>query len=176
MLITDFTKSPEQIIVDLINYDNDTNLLPHLLTFSKPLPRTGSSNTHLIATAIPSAHYTGSVTLDYNRINFADVPGARSINISIGTATQISDLIPQINRKYRLNLTPEDYINFQLPRFNSDDDEESQPFSLVAAPDSLIFINSVVLNIIKDGIYLSSVITKRILNGIMYTQPQLILA
>lgn len=171
MVITDFTKLPKQIIVDLINYDNDTALAPELLTFGNPTVITGINNTSLIVTAVPDIHYEGSVTLNYNRIDIGTIPGIRNTNLAIGTATRISDLIPAINAKYQINLTADDYIDEILPVFITNDVNEIQTFELYTNPNSLIFIRDITFNLVRNRILLSSVIVNRFLNGLVYIQP-----
>lgn len=171
MIITDFTKLPKQIVVDLINYDNDTLLSPDLITFGTPNVISGVYNTSLLVTAVPDSHYEGSVTIQYNRIDIGTVPGVRSTSFPIGTATKISDLIPAINAAYQINLTADDYIDEVLPQFTTNDPNEVQTFELYTNPNSLVFIRDVTFNLIRNKILLSSVIVNRQLNGLRYIQP-----
>lgn len=172
MVITDFTKLPKQIIVDLINYDNDTALEADLLTFGTPnVVTTGPYNTSLVTTAVPDSHYEGSVVIHYNRIDIGTVPGIRSKEIELGTATRISDLIPQINTKYGINLTAADYIDEPLPAFQTNDPTENLFFEVYTHPNSLVFIRDVRFKLVRNKIPLSSVIVNRFLNGLVYIQP-----
>lgn len=174
MKITNFLKTPEDIIVDLINFDNDTNLHPELLIFGKPKVIETKFNTSLVLTSVPDSHYVGSVTYKYDRIDIARIPEIQGVTdllstkFEIGDATKISDLIPAINSKFRINLTPNDYIDAPLPGFESTDPSSSPFFGLVTSPDSLIYINQLLLSIIRDGNPLSGLILKTILDGINY--------
>lgn len=142
---TDFTKSPEQIIIDLVNYDNGVSLTAGMLTFGTPTALLGEHNTQVIASATSCSRYMGSVRLVYNRVDLHTVPGNLSINFPAGTATRVSDLIPAINSAYKLNLTPADYIDGPLPERIGSCPFVRETFELVAAPGSLVFIGFVTL-------------------------------
>ena len=170
MVITDLKKLPKQIIVDLINYDNDTSLEVELLTFAKPVVTNSKFNTSLVISSVPDAHYVGSVTLKYDRIDIRTVVGDKSVNIPIGNATKLSELIPKINAHFGINLTPDDYINSDLPTLDSNVDE-IKSFNITMHPHSLIYLKDLNLYAVKSELLLSSVITRRILNGLKYIEP-----
>lgn len=170
MVITDFKKLPKQIIVDLINYDNDTSLEVELLTFGKPVVTNSKFNTSLVVTSVPDSHYVGSVTLKYDRIDIGSIIGNNSINIPIGSATRVSDLIPKINNHFGINLTPDDYIDSALPTLANSLDE-IKSFNISMHPESLIYLKELNLYAVRSELLLSSVVTRRILNGFSYSEP-----
>lgn len=173
LAVTDFTKLPVEILIDLINFSNGTTLPYDLITFGDPvaLAEDASNNTSVVATAKPEAFYTGSVTLNYNRVDLENVPGVRSTLFEIGEATTIADLIPQINAAYQLNLQPEDFVDAALPVLVEPISNQEATFDLVAGPNSLIFRNQVTLSVFRADVALSSVITNQNLNGLIYRQP-----
>lgn len=174
MAVTDFTKLPNEIIVDLINFDNGTSLTTDLLMFGLPtaLPDGGDHNTTVVATAVPGTFYVGSVELTYNRVDMSTIPGARSVKFEIGNATKISDLVPQINAAYQLNLQPEDYVDGPLPALTEYISNEEKPFELIAGENSLIYRNRVTLSVYRKDVDLSMVILKTVLSGLIYRQPE----
>lgn len=177
-IITDFTKPAQQIIVDLVNNDNTTALTPGLLTFGLPSVPTGSParDTDLTLTAIAGSGYTGSVTVHYNRVNLADVPGARSTDFPLGDAVNVSDLIPEINAAYGIALsntvdpTHPDFTDGALPTFTGEPNED-HTFPLIADADSLVWENQVTLSVHGNDIPLDTVVTSTTLNGLTYIQP-----
>lgn len=172
MIISDFTKAPEQIIVDLINHDNGTALTTDLLAFGLPsVLAVGPHNTKVTTTAKPGSVYVGSVDISYNRVDLATIPGARSVVFPQTPALKISDIVEALNTRYQLNLTPVDYVDADLPVFTDTVPHSELPFTLQAGVDSLIFIGSVVLRILRSDILLSDVIINRSLNGLVYNQP-----
>lgn len=170
MVITDFKKLPKQIIVDLINYDNDTSLEVELLTFGNPVVTNSKFNTSLVVTSVPDSHYIGSVTLKYDRIDIASVVKNHGVNIPVGSALRVSDLIPQINNHFGINLTPDDYIDSDLPVLSNSFDE-IKSFNITMHPNSLIYLKELGLYAVRSELLLSSVITRRILNGFKYNEP-----
>jgi len=170
VVITDFKKLPKQIIVDLINYDNDTSLEVELLTFANPVVTNSKFNTSLVVTSVPDSHYVGSVTLKYDRIEIGSIIKDKSINIPVGFASTVSDLIPKINDHFGINLTSDDYIDNNLPILDNSLDEVKS-FNITMHPNSLIYLKELNLYAVKSVLLLSSVVTRRILNGFKYTEP-----
>lgn len=179
-IVTDFTKSAQQIIIDLVNNDNSLALTTAKVTFGAPTAATvGGSvtrDTDLTLTAVAGSGYSGAATIHYNRVDLASVPGARSTVFPIGTAVNISDLIAEINAAYGINLSNtadtahKDYVDGPLPTFTGTANEQHQ-FQLAADADSLVWENSVQLTVQANDIPLSTAITNPTLNGLTYVQP-----
>jgi hypothetical protein len=171
--VSDFTKAPEQIVLDQINNDNSSSLTLTQVSFGLPTASTGTSparDTTLTVNSVADEGYSGSVVVMYNRVDISTVPGTRSTVFPKGSSVNISDLIPQINAAYQINLTSADYTDGPLPTFTGTPNEE-HTFQLVINADSLPFENSVTLTVKANDIPLSSVITTTTLNGLVYTQP-----
>lgn len=171
--VLDFTKAPEQIVLDQINNDNTSALTLQQVSFGLPTVVSGTSpvrDTQVTVSAVANEGYSGSVVVQYNRVNISTVPGSRSTVFPKGSAVNISDLIPQINTAYQINLTAADYTDAALPTFSGTPNEE-HTFQLVISSDSLPFENSVTLTVKANDIPLSTVITTATLNGLVYTQP-----
>lgn len=173
-LHSDFTKAPAEIVIDLINFDNGTDLQPNELTFGLPQPITGSHNTALEVTGVPGvSRYEGSADITYNRVDLATVPGVREtgFGIFLDDATSISDIVVEISERYQINLTPDDYIDGPLPDVSNTDTLVNVPFQLVANPKSLIFIGEATLHVFRKNVLLRDVIRVTALNGLVYRQP-----
>ena len=179
MSATDYTQLPAQCLVSLINDANGTTITPAQITFGPPTPINGLRNTEIVVTSVPAASVPagttplppGSVAVTYNRLNLNAIPGVRNTSFSNSSATNISDLLPQINAAYKINLTAADIIDAPLPIFTSNIPNETIGFVLVAAPGSLVFIGAVELTLINTSVQLSSIITNTVLNGFIYIQP-----
>lgn len=168
-MATDFTKLPLDIIVDLINSTNATSLTKANLTFGAvSVLGSGNKNTGVTITAVAGSGYTGTRDLTYDRIDLATVPGSRSTEFALGTATMAVDIIPAINAAYQLNLQPEDYENDALPTFDGATPHDKKPFILRAKAGSYIFRNQVSLLIDGNDIDLATLITTTELNGLTY--------
>jgi hypothetical protein len=171
----DLTKTPEQLVVDLINTDNGTSFNPGQLVFGAPTlnPVNSRRNSKVRITAADKSYFTGSTIINYNRIDFDAITYGKSRVFQINTATQtkISDLIPAIDERFSLRLTPNDYIDGPIPVIGNLPNEEDA-LDLVAAPQSLVFINKLTLQVERlGGLLLSSMFNSRILNGLNYTVP-----
>lgn len=173
--MTDLTKVPVQVLVDLINADNSLALTSELITFGLPTAATGESppkNTELTVSAAPGSGYSGSVVVTYNRVAISTLPtiSAKPAEFQLGDATTIKDLIPEFNALYGVVLTEDDYTDAPLPEFTGTANE-SHTIQLVAKADSLIYIGSIELTIKGDDVPLSSVLTVLSLNGLTYEAP-----
>ncbi len=167
----DFTKAPEQILIDQINEDNTTTFTPALLEFGVPATDAGAKNTKVVITAAVGSGYTGTRDIFYNRVDLATVPGARSTIFQVGNADQLSELVPEINTAYGINLTTDDFTEAAIPAFPGQMPHETQTIDLVAKATSLIWRGQVTLTLNANDIALSAAIPTNELNGLTYVQP-----
>jgi len=173
-MATDFTKAPEQIIIDLVNDKNPSlGLTTSLVTFGAPAVYSGTEarNTKLTLSAASGSGYSGDRDIFYNRVAITDVPGTRSLDYTVGNAVNVSDLIPEINARYGINLTAADYVDAVLPTFTDLQPNETKPFDLVIATGSLVFTGTLSLTLSRNDIPLTDAIPNNILDGLTYVQP-----
>ncbi len=170
MAAQDFTKTPEEICLEMIKQTNSTAsaLTTGMLTYGLPTVDTGDRNSIVTVTALAGSGYKGSVNMHYNRVDIATIPGSRSKTFPIGDATKLSDFIPEINEAYAINLSPEDYTDVDLVEFPGVNPNETQNVALVINPDSLCFIGTLTIIVMSDDILLSSVILNNVMNGLTY--------
>ena len=167
----DLTKAPDQLIIDLINKDNGTDLKIGELTFGVPVLNSTNSkhNSKVKATASDKAYYSGSVSIHYNRIDIAKVIGDKSTRFVITDERMISDIIAAIDARYSTRLTPNDYVDGPLPSFDPANTSDIRDIELVANPLSLVYINKITLSLDRGVINLSTVLVNLILQGLTYT-------
>lgn len=167
--ISDFTKPPEDVVIDLINFDNGTAFTPStLLVVNDPLavPKAPPAfrNTEILVRPTAATKKYGAARLWYNRILLSDVPRTRSIIFAAPTrATMISDVIPLINERYGINLTSKDYINASLPPVA----DGGRLIAIQAAPNSLVYIGQLDVMVTGDGylgVPMENVISNRYLD------------
>ncbi len=173
MILTDFTRPVDEIIVELINYDNGTTLPLNGLIYGEPFELADAPyNTMLVVTAKPTLRWMGSITIRYNRVNLEDILGARPKFYDDGQATLISHLIPALNEAYELNLQPIDYIDGPLPPLNPSN--FLRVFTLVANPLSLIWTGEVDLQFdLHQRPSLEDILTVTNLSGFEYSMDEL---
>lgn len=168
-MATDFTKSANEILIDLINTTNSTALVPASVTFGPVAPTvSGNKNTGVKITAVNGSGYKGERDLTYDRVDIATVPGSRSTTFQKGDALKISDLIPEINTAYGLNLTADDYVDADLPVFAGTDPAEVHTVNLVAKAGSYIFTGTLELTVDGNDVDLATIITITELDGLHY--------
>lgn len=170
----DFTKDPDQVLLDQINHDNASSLTLALISFGLPTAATGSNpnpDTNITVSSQAGSGYSGDVTVGYNRVDLSTIPGSRNTIYSIGNAANVSDMIPEVNTAYQINLTSADYTDAPLPTFTGGIPNESHPFQIAATADSVVYEGVMTLTVKSDDIPLSSVITLATLTGLVYVQP-----
>ena len=169
-----YTLPPEQLVIDLINNDNGTQFKVGQIIFGIPrLVYNCRHNTSVKVTASKESYWSGSTILHYNRIDIDDVAHGKSKEFEITTETKLSDLMPAINSRYHLKLNDTDYIDVPLPLFRNIPNEE-YPVILEVSDVSLVFIEKLILKVSKAGqLILSIVLKNTILDGLIYTKPQL---
>jgi hypothetical protein len=160
-LALDFDQPAVNILLDQINYDNNAQITPQYVTFGIPSANASGAarNTTLVITAVAGSNFVGSVAWQYNRVDISIVPGIRSTLILVPqNAENISDLLPNINLAYGIQLTAADIIDGPLPTFQGLPNEKHN-FTLTIAAQSLVYINAVTLTAFQDGTAFSEVVT-----------------
>jgi hypothetical protein len=157
----DFNQPAVQILLDQINYDNNSAITSEFVSFGTPSPNASGAarNTSLTITSVPNSGFTGSVDWQYNRVDISVVPGIRSILIVVPNgATLISQLLSNINLAYGIQLQASDIIDGPLPAFAGLPNEK-HAFTLQISATSLVYFNSVTLTAFQDGTLYSEVVT-----------------
>lgn len=169
---SDFTKEDKQIIIDLVNAKvPGLALTPELVTFGLPTAQDiNGRNTKLTITAVPGSGYKNFKDLEYNRVDLAVIPGARSKEFPVGNAVQISEMIPEINARYGINLTANDFVDGPLPIFAGEPNEKKD-FVITASADSLIYRGTLTLTVAAEDLDLAILISDPVLDGLEYVQP-----
>ena len=175
------TLPPKEVICALINAQNVATgaaFTPELLEFGIPSQSTQSRNTDLTVTAVEGSGYVGDVVLNYDRLHLqtqiADAYVAssaeRNLVFPVGNAANISDMIPEINARLNINLTPDDYTDGVLPSFTGVPNEELD-VQVVVKADSLCYRGSMTFKLKSEDIELSTVIVNKTLSGLTYQAP-----
>lgn len=171
-IVIDFTKTDVEILSALLNARvPGLTLIPTLLTHGVPeVNSTNNRNTKITITGVANSGYTGTATPEYNRVALSVVPGVRDIVFPKGDAVNISELIPEINARFSINLTANDYTDGPLPALTGSANEEVE-FTLTAKAGSLIYNGSVVLKIAGGELDLAVLFADPVLDGLDYAPP-----
>lgn len=141
----DISKPAHQILVDAINEENRTSL--NHLEFDYTAPVTTSLlnsdiNTSIVLTPITASGFYNTATVYYKRMDLAEIYASKQIEIETGVRVLLSELIPEINLHYGINLTDDDYIDQTLPVVDPLDPGAQLSVTLQAAADSVLFFGS----------------------------------
>lgn len=175
------TQAPEKVLCDLINRENTAQgsaLTPELVSFGLPTQSNDLRNTDITVSAKEGSGYVGQAVINYNRphlqSDIVDVYIAskvgRNAEFSVGNSTNISDLVGEINARFGINLTADDYVDAVLPSFTGTPGEVLN-VNVVAKADSLVYRGSFTFQLKSEDIDLATVILTKQLNGITYQAP-----
>lgn len=177
--VSDFKKEEKQIVLDLINFDNQSSLTLDTIEFGLPTIslQTGGQerNTDIKVTAVEGAGYVGSVVVSYNRLSLQDFVPLRVRNgilrLPVGNSLMFSDLIPAINAALRINLIPGSYIDDEIGEWFGEPDEEKEIIILMN-PENPVFHGDLRLILVSEDIPLDSVITSNVLMGLILPEEE----
>lgn len=171
--VSDFSKMPDQIVLDLINEENSSSLTLELVEFGKPfIASMAEANTELEVTAKDGSGYKGSVTVAYNRLDvqgFVPIMVGSGLVLPVGDAVKFSDLIPEINVALGINLTEGDYVDGDIGEW-AGTLNETKEIVIPMHAESYVFTGGLTLTLVTDDILLSEVIVNHILNGLNYPE------
>lgn len=173
-IVSDFSKTPSEIILDLINQVNSSNLTDALVTLGIPTVTTTSGatwNTDLTVTSKTGSGYSGSVVVNYNRLDVQGFLFGNALSIPLGDKLKLSDCIPEINAALHVNITADDYIDATITDTAGaweGTPNETKTIVMQMNPDSLVFIGTLTFTIHSNDIPLGSVITTPTLTGLNY--------
>ena len=158
----DFSKASAAIILDLINGSQTppATLTAADITLGVPSanatdPET-TGDTAVVVTGVLAEGYKGSVTVTYNRVPITAVVGANSDEFEVGSATNVSDLLAQINARFGINLTAAEITDAALPDVTG------------GAASCLVYSGTLSLTLVPNATELNTVITTPALDGLDY--------
>ena len=172
-----FRDARSQIIAD-INTKNGIVLKMADVVFgvaesvaSLPVQPTTTKKTRVILYAAPSAPYTGSVPVYYDRLNFGSVFAHTPVNtyakLRSYRPVRIHDLIPDLNNYYGLELTAADIEDGDLLLDNG-----SGTAVIKAKPTSLNWEGEFTVTILPGDINIERAMTVTDLDGVQYPSGQ----
>jgi hypothetical protein len=173
---------PKEVLCALINRTNaavGAALTPELVSFGLPSQASGGTyNTDITVTAVEGSGYIGAEVINYNRLHLqAEIADAfvasgqdRNLEFSVGNATKIADIVPEINQRFGINLTAADFTDGDLPEFTGVANE-THNVQVIANADSLCYRGSFTFILKAEDVLLSSVIVEKTMNGLTYAPP-----
>lgn len=163
-------------LVALINTANSTSFATTDLTFGTPVATNGTwqgntvtQNTAVTVTGVSSGQsgYTGSVSIVYDRLNFASLANISGWAIQANKPAKISDCLSAIAYYTGLKLTAADIVDGPITL----DGNNNATFTLQAAANSLGWYGSVSLSMTYGGIDFAAAASNTALSGVNYPVP-----
>lgn len=186
-MATDFTKDPDQILIDLINEENGRNIelarvnVGRVSIAADPVEGREPFNnirTSVNVSALVAGGYKGAAQVQYNRVPVRNVfPTTDPMSVRYPQSTaefqlaehiNLVDLLPEINAKYHINLTPDDIIDVALPQFTGAPPYDAAYVRFEIKSVNKIFIGGINIRILPNDVLLSDIITITELNGLIY--------
>lgn len=133
---------PRKILIDAVNFENQTQLDHTDFEFSKPqlafIPHT-DVNTRIYLTPKIGTNYYNTRQFFYERMDIGNIFTANPIYLFKEDKVLLSELIPEINQFYGINLTEDDYIDQVLPVEDPQNPQALLSVALQITQDSVLF-------------------------------------
>lgn len=141
-----------------INRTNNTTLTEDDVVLTTPIHNLGETNTKITVIALPDSSYTGRFDWYYNRVYISKIFGDNYPTLQL---TQdiftVTDLLDEIDRRYRIRLTHDDVINDNIPRYDT-----PGYFNIRMKDSSLGWLGTLRIKLVPVQDTLSTIITQNI--------------
>ena len=127
-----------ELLTGLINQVNVKQWLENELVFAQPTPVVGQDwNTAISVTAVEDQIYTGTVSVQYNRVNLATIVGEDSTDFDLnGAYDNATDLAPILVGRFGCLIDATDLVSAPLP---APDEDGVVTVIIQAHPNSLLW-------------------------------------
>jgi hypothetical protein len=163
-------KDPVTTLLEVIEKENNVTLDPADYDFSIPEPATPPAessavyNTKIIISANNvAAPFAGDIDIFYNRLNLSDLDSMVAMYIRSPELATTHDILPSLNRRFGLNLTPADIILENTAEF-----EGYRIAHLKAEDTSIGWIGGIDVSVVEGDVLLEDHLLDRALGGLYY--------
>lgn len=165
--VSDFTQAENKIILDLINFDNESNLALEQVSLAAPSFAEGKVT--VVVDALPGSGYVDSVDVTYGRLDlqaFVDVYFPDALTIVQGDAVNISELLGDINTALGTAIPADNITDGLIVPAQGWPEGQPPSIDLLIKATSLVYQGSASILIDIGLIELSTVITQKVLTGL----------
>ena len=145
----DISKTAQEIIIEKINAVNGLQLNFNDFVFEDPQPHSGApyaiANTKVKIVPKTTSQYYNAFTVYYKRMDISEILDNPKISISRAAVNNLSELITDINQKYNIHLTADDYYDAALLPVDPLDPTAEVPVMFSCKVESLLFKGSYLL-------------------------------
>lgn len=131
-----------KILMDAVNYENQTSYDYNDFIYGEPESASLLNtiiNTKIRITPKVGTLYYNSKDFFYRRMDLGQIYETSKISIQVGSRTLLSELIPEINEYYGINLKPGTYVDQVLPVEDPQNPGAPLIVALQANPGALLF-------------------------------------
>lgn len=148
-VVLDINKSPEENIIEKVNAVNGLRLNFNDFVFAEPEAHSGApfpqANTKVLIVPKATSQYYNSFTVFYKRMDIESILNNEQVSVTRTTEENLSELIDQINLKYNVNITADDYYDSPLSAVDPLDPDAEVPVMFTCNVNSLLFKGSYLL-------------------------------
>lgn len=167
--VSDFTQAGPKIVLDLVNFDNDTPLAPSFITVERSATAPTTKNSVAVLTAQAGSGYSGTREVEYDRLDvqdFIDLRFAEGLVIQLGDAESVGDLADDLNAALGINLiVGTDIPDDAIPAWEGQPNEQ-KTIEVDVLESSLVYLGTFQFTLDGNDIPLDSVITTTALSGL----------
>ena len=141
----DYSQPTLQILIDMINRKNGTNLQVRDFDINEPTPFIVSSlktDTVVTLTPLAGSGFYGTRSIHYNRLNVDDIFGRQAFPYQPTTEATLLEYLPTINEFYGIHLKPEDIYDSVISAYNPLHPTAVRTVTLAVKPNSYFFTGS----------------------------------
>ena len=174
--VTDFSKAPLNIILDLINHDHGTSLSVNEITIDAPVV-VQDNRVSIVVRAVLKSGYSGQQTLHYNRVPLSALTALEvEQTTTIADVTSYQEVLVAFNAKYGVNITPEDVLIDNAEVLSEGYVQPLGPVMDVvvkAKTGSYVWSGETVFKLRSSDILLSDALPVTVLNGLWLPYDEL---
>lgn len=168
--VSDFTQEEDQILLDLINFDNSINLSLQQVNLEQ-LSDAGDGRVSLTLTPRPNSGYKDNVAITYTRLDiqtFMDIYHPAGLLIPQGDAVNVSDLLDDINTALGTAIPLDSIVDAPIGIWDGTPNEEKVVTFQIDEVASLVYSGNALVSLDGNDIPLESIVTTRVLSGLNY--------
>ncbi len=160
--ISDFTKTSNEIIINLINHDNGLALTPEKVDLINLVAVPESKQVQVTVSSKLGSGYRGTQDVTYNRLFLNEIPGSENAGELEFDIAKLSDVLTFINVGFGVNINIEDAavndtdLELSDPEVTQEYDV-SQDFKITAKDGNLVWMGELTFTLTKIRSALSDI-------------------
>ena len=166
MDVCPLAKTGQELILDLVNAENNSEITVDQLMFGPALANEEGGNTALNLAAAPDSPWSKDVDVSYDRLDLNTLFHGQRAELSAPKGATKEDIVCHLNFTYDLKFTASE---FDLTAV--EDGELPELFKLKAKEGNLAYTGEMDIFVDLDRMPLSARLLKTDLNGFMYEDP-----